>query len=237
MAQKMSSPAPAPAPAPASAPGAGGAPAPAGGGMSRLLTIFIFVLAIFVLFDPTLREALGTWVGYVLYPLVGFGGAYPVLTLVITGVFMAALTIVIRHFFTDYVAQAESQKIVSAFNKELRQARIDNNTFKLKKLLEMQPKILQKSMAQSTTQLKLMPVTMIIIIPIFAWVSVFINAEPSTLFAVPWAYNADLNAMYIFPAWVLLYSLISIPVGQVVGRGLRYFSFKKRLDALAAAGK
>jgi uncharacterized membrane protein (DUF106 family) len=231
MAQKVS----APAPAPSAAPAAGGQPQ--GGGMSRLLTIFIFVFALFVLFDPTLREALGNLVGYVLYPLVGFGGAYPVLTLVITGVFMAVLTIVVRHFFTDYVAQAESQKIVSAFNKELKQARKDNNTFKLKKLLEMQPKILQKSMAQSSTQLKLMPVTMIIIIPIFAWVSVFINSEPSTLFAVPWSYQADLNAIYVFPAWVLLYSLISIPVGQVVGRGLRYFSFKQRLDELAAMGK
>ncbi len=230
MAEKLAAPAPAPSPL-------GGAPAAKSGGTSRLITIFIFVLAIFVLFDPTLRDALGKIVGYGLNPLVGFNGAYPVLTLVITGVFMAVLTIVVRHFFTDYVAQAESQKIVGAFNKELRQARKDNNTFKLKKLLEMQPKILQKSMAQSTTQLKLMPVTMIIIIPIFAWISVFINASPSTLFAVPWAFNADLNASYLFPTWVLLYSLISIPAGQVVARGLRYFSFKKRLDALAAAGK
>jgi len=49
--------------------------------MSRFATIFALVLAMFVLFDPTLRSALGSLVGYGLEPLIGFGGKYPVFTL------------------------------------------------------------------------------------------------------------------------------------------------------------
>jgi uncharacterized membrane protein (DUF106 family) len=207
-----------------------------GGGMSRFFTIFMFILAVFVMFDPVLRDALGNIVGMGLGPVIGFGGNYPTLTLILAGIVMTGLTIVVRHFFTDYVQQAESQKIVGAFNKELRKARLDNNTFKTKKLMEQQPKIMEKSMKMTGSQLKLMPVTLLIVIPIFAWVAFFMNQVTSPLIAVPWSYNVDLNilAMGFFPNWVLLYSLISIPFGQILSRLLRYYDFKKRLNVLAA---
>ncbi|MCX6651172.1 MAG: EMC3/TMCO1 family protein [Methanomassiliicoccales archaeon] len=204
---------------------------------SRMLLIFVFILALFVMFDTSLRAALGGIVGFALEPLWGFGGSIPVVSLFITGAFMTFLSITVRHFFTDYVKQAESQKAIGAFNKEMKQARLDNNTYKLKKMMEQQPKIMQASMAQTTTQLKLMPVTMLIIIPIFAWLAVFVGDLDSTLITVPWSNVADLNASYLFPSWILLYSLISVPFGQLLSRGLRYFTFKKRLNELKAAGK
>jgi uncharacterized membrane protein (DUF106 family) len=203
--------------------------------MSRFFTIFMFILAVFVLFDPVLRQALGDIVGLGLGPIIGFGGNYPTLTLILAGMTMTGLTIVVRHFFTDYVQQAESQKIVGAFNKELRMARLENNTFKTKKLMEQQPKIMERSMKMTGSQLKLMPITMLIVVPIFAWVAVFMYQITSPLIAVPWAYGVDLNnASYLFPNWVLLYSLISIPFGQILSRLLRYYDFKKRLNVLAA---
>jgi uncharacterized membrane protein (DUF106 family) len=197
----------------------------------------MFVLAIFILFDPTLRSGLGTIVGYGLEPVVGFGGRYPVVTLFATGMIMTGLTIVIRHFFVDYVEQVKSQKIVAAFNKELRKARMENNTFKTKKLMEQQTKVLKKSMDVTSSQLKLMPITLIIVIPIFAWLSVFMSKVVSTAFSVPWAFNADLNVAVVLPGWILLYSVISLPFGQFLMRTLRYFSFRKRLDQLKAEGK
>jgi len=205
--------------------------------MPRIMTIFMFVIAVFILFEPNLRNGLGAIVGYGLEPLIGFGGQYPIITLFATGMIMTGLTIVIRHFFVDYVEQIRNQKIVSAFNKELRQARLENNTFKTKKLTEQQDKILKKSMDVTSSQLKLMPITLIVVIPIFAWLSVFMSKIVSGAFSVPWAFNADLNAVIMLPAWILLYSLISVPFGQFLMRTLRYFSFRKRLDQLKAEGK
>ncbi len=204
--------------------------------MSQFITIFIFVFAMFVLFDQSLRTFLGTAVGYVLEPLVGLNGTMPVVTLFLTGIIMTALSVVLRHFFTDYVGQAESQKIVSAFNKELQKARVENNKYKIKKLTEEQPKILKKSMDMSTSQMKLMPVTMLAIIPIFAWLSVWIGGlDPATAVVnVPWASNVSLVASNLLPNWVLLYSLISIPFGQILSRTLRYFEFRKRLKQVEA---
>jgi len=203
---------------------------------SRMLMIFVFVMAIFVMFDQNLRTSLGELVGLGLTPLWGFDGTMPVVTLFLTGAFMTFLSIVVRHFFTDYVKQAESQRIMSAFNKEMRQARLENNTYKLKKLMEMQPKVMEESMKQTTTQMKLMPVTMLIIIPIFAWLAVFVGNLESAVITVPWSNFDDLKETYVLPAWVLLYSLISVPFGQLLSRGLRYYSFKKRLNDLKAEG-
>jgi uncharacterized membrane protein (DUF106 family) len=204
---------------------------------SRMLLIFVFIMAIFVMFDNNLRTALGKIVGYGLEPIWGFDGSFPVVSLFITGAFMTTLSIVVRHFFTDYVKQARSQKIMSAFNKEMQAARKENNTYKLKKMLELQPKMMEESMKQTTTQMKLMPVTMLIIIPIFAWLAVFVGNLESAVITVPWSNFADLKETYVLPAWVLLYSLISVPFGQLLSRGLRYYSFKKRLNELKAEGQ
>jgi uncharacterized membrane protein (DUF106 family) len=202
-----------------------------------MLLIFVFIMAIFVMFDNNLRTTLGKFVGYGLEPLWGFDGSFPVVSLFITGAFMTSLSIVVRHFFTDYVKQTKSQKIMSAFNKEMQAARKENNTYKLKKILELQPKMMEESMKQTTTQMKLMPVTMLIIIPIFAWLAVFVGNLESAAIVVPWSNFVDLNGTYVLPAWVLLYSLISIPFGQLLSRGLRYYSFKKRLNELKSEGQ
>ena len=212
-------------------------PQPKPAGMSTFLTIFVFGLAMIVLFDNQLRMALGDAVGFVFQPVVGMNYQYPILTLVMTGMVMTGLTIAIRHFMTDYVAQAEGQKIVGAFNKELREARKGNNMYKMKKLLEMQPKILAKSMEQTKTQFKLMPISMLIVIPIFAWLAVFVGNLDTPYYAVPWSSLANFNEAYLFPQWILVYTLVTIPFGQVLARGLRWWSFNKRLEELKAQGK
>ncbi len=211
-----------------------------GASLSTFLTIFTFLLVLILLFDPPVTQALGKIVGTLFDPLIGFNETQPIVTLFLAGIIMTGLTIVLRHFFTDYVEQAESQKIVSAFNKELRQARVENNKYKIKKLTEQQMKIMQRSMDVSKNQMKLMPLTMLVVIPIFAWVAVFIgNAQTAgTAFVnLPWAMNVQLwtSNITLLPHWVLLYSLISIPFGQILMRTLRYFEFKNRLKELEAA--
>jgi len=84
-----------------------------------------------------------------------------------------------------------------------------------------------------------MPISMLIVIPIFAWLAVFVNALPSVYYAVPWSDAANLAQanLTLFPQWILVYTLITIPFGQVLARGLRWYSFKKRLEELKAQGK
>jgi len=200
---------------------------------NQMIVLFAFMIAMLVMFDNDLRQGLGKIVGVPLTPLVGFDGQLPILTLMFTGLLMSFFSITVRHFFVDWVGQARTARITSAFQKELRQARLNNNTYKLKKLNELQPQIMSQSLKSSQTQLKLMPVTMLVVIPIFAWLANFVYLDlESTVFSVPWALNASMRNSNILPNWILLYSLMTLPFGQVLTRILKYFSFSKRLKAI-----
>ncbi|HIH01569.1 TPA: DUF106 domain-containing protein [Thermoplasmata archaeon] len=217
--------------------GPGGAAPPRPEFGNQLIMLMAFMVALIVLFDNNLRQALGRIVGVALMPLVGFGGEYPVLTLVCTGLIMTFFSVTVRHLFIDWVAMARNQRIMSAFQKELREARTSNNKFKLKKLTEMQPQMTAQSLKATQMQLKLMPMTMIVIIPIFAWLANFVYLDlSSTIFSVPWEFNADMKNSNVLPNWILLYSLVTIPFGQVLQRSLKYFSFTRRLHMLEHGG-
>ena len=215
------------------APSAGGARPPAPDMGNQLVVMMALIVAMFVMFDNNLRLALGRAVGVGLDPLVGFSGREPVLTLLFTGLLMSFFSIAVRHFFVDWVSMARNQRMSSAFQKELREARTSNNTYKLKKLTELQPQIMAQTFKASGTQMKLMPVTMLVVIPIFAWLATFIyttvSSTTSTSISVPWALDVDMKASNILPNWVLLYSLLTLPFSQVLTRTLKYFSFSKRL--------
>lgn len=202
------------------------------------MLLFALMISMLVLFDQNLRQSLGEIVGVGLGPVVGFGGDRPILTLLLTGLLMSFFSIIVRHFFMDWIEQARSARIMSAFQKELREARTSNNTFKLKKLTELQPQMMSQSLKTTQTQFKLMPFTMIVVVPIFAWLANFVYIDvASTTFSVPWAFNVDMKGSNVLPNWVLLYSLLTLPFGQVVTRVLKYYTFGKRLRTLEKEGE
>ena len=106
--------------------------------------------------------------------------------------------------------------------------------------MDMQPMVMQKSMESSNQMMKSMPFTMLIVVPIFLWVRYFVDVTlgdaGTQIISVPWAMNAiNLTDVYWFlPAWILIYSLISIPLGQIIMRIVRAFQFKRHLAKLEA---
>lgn len=181
------------------------------------------------------REQVGHYLNYV-FQYIDFGGKYPVMTLMIAGLLMTTLSSVIRSLMTDPLKMAKTQHVQKEFNLEMRKARVENNLFKLKKLTEQQPKMMAASMSSSQDQMKIMPVTMIIVIPIYAWVWYFIGAGAiDTVINVPWA-DVNLLQSYVLPAWILIYTLISVPIGQLVNKIIRFFLLKRRIDELEGEG-
>ena len=166
------------------------------------------------------------------------------LTLVIMMIVMSVSTI-IRSVMSDPIEMAKSQQIQSDFNKEFRQARIENNLFKMKKLQEQQPQMMAMSMEASTKQMKVMPITMLFIIPVYAWVwfflqtgegAVYFNTEEMialTHVALPWG-TVDLNTLLIgfFPVWIVIYTMVSLPIGQIENRLIRFIFLRRHLAEL-----
>jgi len=205
---------------------------------SQLMWMMISLAIVFALFIEGVRTAIGKALNVVFEPLIGFNGNYIVLTLIITGMLMIGLSTIVRTLLTDTMAQAKNQREMSAFNAELRQARIENNLYKIKKLTEQQKVMMSKSMDSSMKMMKTMPITMMIVIPMFSWVWYFLDglSPDQVLAAVPWSSAVDLtNQMWILPVWMLMYMLVTIPFGQLLGRLIRWIKFKKRLAEIEGA--
>ncbi len=205
--------------------GTGGQPPKKGGNLMTFVTI---ALVFFVMFNEGLRSALGHYVGILLNPIIGFDGKWPVLTILIAGTLMVLLTTLIRHFTTDWLEQAKFQSYMRAFNKELMTARKDNNTYKMKKLQDRQADVLRKQQEVQMKTMKMMPFTMIIVIPLFAWLFEFLTDLGYWWYSAPWNPTVDMFGTTIFPHWVLLYMALSIPLGALVQKAMKYASWKER---------
>jgi len=224
---------------------------------SPVTTVLLFVsfgLVILILFNPGLRVVLGQYAGYVLQPALGFGGAYPLLTILLASVLLVVSTTAIRHFLIDWVNMARVQEAMRSFQKEFAAARKENNTYKLKKLTDAQPQIMEMQAEMSTEQMKPMAFTMLLVIPIFAWLAGLFAAATATAGAglfvatghhvihVPWdrAWDLTLNTdppehhfylLGFLPRWIVLYSLFGIPLGQIAQRALKLWEYRSRTIA------
>lgn len=204
-------------------------PAMPKGTMIGMMLTMVIMMVVMMFRDP-IGKGLN-----VVFKAIDLGGQHPVWTLVTAGLIMITLSTIIRTYMTDFVKQARSQKIQSDFNKEMRQARQENNLYKLKKLQEEQPKIMAMSMESSTQMMKVMPLTMVVVIPIYAWVWFFIgNTVPEELLTVtmPWGVAHLNESIWVLPIWIVVYTMISLPIGQLENRLIRYLLLNKRLMEL-----
>ncbi len=206
------------------------------------MLLMMVVMMVVMMFRAPLGEALD-----VVFKHIAFDGQYPVLTLIIAGLIMITISTVVRSLMSNPLQMARNQQIQSDFNKEFRQARIENNLFKMKKLQEMQPQIMAMSMEASTQQMKVMPITMVFIMPMYAWVWYFLlvgdfqgvtgqyfSADNIPVVDLPWSEGFDLNTILLrfFPAWIIIYTMVSLPIGQIENRLIRFIFFKKKLKEL-----
>lgn len=220
--------------------------------MSSKTMIGMFLVLIIMMVVMQFRSQIGGALD-VVFHYIAFDGKYPVLTLIIAGLIMITISTIVRSLMSDPIEMARNQQIQSDFNKEFRQARMENNLFKMKKLQEMQPQIMAMSMQASTQQMKVMPVTMIFLLPMYAWVWYFINPADGALPGgnyfggvdslsgmehalanIPWAPDFNLNTMLVgfFPVWIIIYTMVSMPIGQIENRFIRYYFLKKHLRKL-----
>ena len=197
------------------------------------MMIGLGAMLLIMIYNEPVGGLMNTFMG----PVFGFSGKYVVPTLMLTGMLMIGLSTILRTLMTDTIKQTKSQKEMSAFNQELRKARMENNLYKIKKLTEQQSAMMSKSMESSMTMMKTLPLTMIIIMPMFAWINYYIgNIAIETIIAVPWADTVYLTGehskLWFLPIWVMVYMLVTIPFAQILGRLIRWFKFKKRLQQI-----
>ncbi len=59
----------------------------------------ILMLVMFIIIIPEVRDAFAIGVGFVFTPLLGFGGRFPILTMIFAGLFLTIINMYARHYF------------------------------------------------------------------------------------------------------------------------------------------
>ncbi|MDI6856412.1 MAG: EMC3/TMCO1 family protein [Candidatus Thermoplasmatota archaeon] len=197
----------------------------------RFIAIFSFLLALFMIFDASLREASCKGVDY-LFQTISFQSK-PLLTIFIVAVLLIFITTVIRHFLVDWLKLAKQQKIMAAFQKELRDAQLSKNFYKLKKLTELQAEIMKEQSGVMLANFKPMGIIMVIVIPVFAWLYKFVDSLPTKEINIIGNFQISLidkgPLFHFFPWWLIIYFFMSIPFGSIFQKGLRVISYRNKL--------
>ena len=209
-------------------------PTPSKGSFTRFMMIFLFLLAILALFDPSMAEGFGTAAGYALDPVIGFGGKFPVLTVLLAGALTTTVSSVLRDHYTDWVKMVKYQKINGAWQKEYREAMRKGNRSQMDKMQKIRQGFMKDQMDIQLSSMKPLAWTFFLFIVLFAWLNVFVNEtlaiQGGQYFAVPWASNVFVNYVpFLFPSWIIIYSLLAIPIGQILTRVLKYVRFRRKL--------
>jgi uncharacterized membrane protein (DUF106 family) len=193
---------------------------PAMGGM--LLTMLFMM---YIIMNEDLRNGMGAIAGSILEPRISFDYQYPAVTFLLAGVTMISLTTIIRHVLIDWEVMAETQSKMNAYNKEMSKARKSGNEARMRKLMAMQPQVMVLQSEMMSNQMRPMMFTMVIAIPIIMWLRIFVEGMGHPVLSLPWEGNYNLNDdLWFLPHWILVYSALSLPFGQILMRVLKMAS-------------
>ncbi len=205
---------------------------------SMFFSMIIMMGMLLAFLNPSIRNGTVSAMNTVLSPSIGFGGSLPVITIMIAELIVVIVGTTLRIIFTDFVEQARVQGIMGALRVEQRAAFKERDQDRIKKLNQQQNKYLVENTQLMNKQMRILPITLVIIFPLFTWLSVFLFRLPYPVFTVPWAAKVYFTKNFlIFPTWVFLYAVLGIPFTQIYQRLLRYFILKKRLEKLMSTGQ
>lgn len=195
-------------------------------GSQLLMLMLLMFVMIFIFGDPNIRSMIALSLNSVFYPIIGFGGNYPLLTVLLAGLLVVFLSSFFTNLFTDWKAMGKAQDASRAFQKEINKARREGNTNRVKKLMKMQPQIMKMTTESSSKMMKPMLFLFIFIAPIFIWIIHFLGNLEYYFFTLPWATGVSLfDKAILMSNWFLVYLLISMVVGQLIRQGLKWISW------------
>ena len=189
-----------------------------------MLPFLILFMVMIIIANPGIRMAIALGVDSIFYPIIGFNASYPILTIAIAGIIMITLSSIFTNMFMDWKSLARAQEVAKYYQEELRKARKNNDSERIKQLMKLQPKILQLQSQSSVGMSKQMIFVMIFIAPIFIWLIYFLQRVPYLYFTTPWADYVPFTgrSFVIISNWFLFYIIFSTVVGQVIRQVLKY---------------
>ena len=195
-------------------------------GSQLLMLMMLMFLMIFIFGNQSIANLIAVTLNSVFYPLIGFDGDYPILTIALAGIMVVFLSSFFQNLFTDWKKMGETQETSKAFQKELAAARKSGNTNRVNKLMKMQPKIMKMQTETQSNSMKPMMFLFVFIVPIFMWLRFFLGNLPYYYFTLPWADGISLfDKPILMQAWLWIYMIFSFVLGQIIRLGMKYITW------------
>jgi uncharacterized membrane protein (DUF106 family) len=221
---------------------------------STFILTFLFLMGLLMIFDSNLRiQVAGSVFGIALWPLLGFSGQFPLLTMCLAAVLEMLATAVAYNWATDWVKAAKVQKWSSAFRKVQMAAMRSGRKDRIEALQPHQQKLTQLSSDVSLAQLKGMAVTWFLVIAVYTWVYVFLDGYCSAPIqaglsgcksvvhtgsqvnvVISGAPVGLVHSYWIIPLWFVLFTFYTVPFSLLFRRILKHLTLRRYAEELAA---
>ncbi len=200
----------------------------------QMVYMLISLAMLFIIFNTTIRNALGSAMSVVFMPIIGFNYALPWMTITLMGVFIGLVTSVPRYFFTDWLKMGRVQNRMSAFNKVYSASMRSGQKDKMQKLSKMRMEMTMEQSQLSMNTMKPLMVLTIFTLLFYVWLYYFLSLVPYQIISFPWDFNINIinDKLWLFPYWFLGYFLASLPVGYFATMIIKYFDFKYKIREL-----
>src|SRR5271157_3212358 len=167
-----------------------------------------------------------------LYWLIGFNSDYLLLTMALAGAIEMLITSVAYNYTTNWVKAAKVQKWSAAFRKVQMEAIRSGKKDRIAALKPQQEKLTRLSGEVSIAQFKGMAITYFLLILIYSWVYLVIEAANPVQRTVALGtgssvvLTSNIGGLPI-PIWFVIFSLYTVPFSLVFRRLLKHLWLRK----------
>jgi uncharacterized membrane protein (DUF106 family) len=173
-----------------------------------------------IILIPDLRNIIGKLVGELLNPLLSILPLHIIIFILaaITGLYAS----LIQKYTMDWELTRRIQEKMKTIQKEMRQAQLNNNAAKMKKLQTQQGEMMEDQMVMMKQQFKPMLYISILSIPLFFWVYLAISQSPNSSIIFPFWGEHKLTdkVFWEIQYWLFWYFICSMPVSQITRKVL-----------------
>lgn len=197
----------------------------------QMIYMMISLVSIFIITNNTMRSIIGSGLGVVLFPLVGFNFQLPLITIILVGVIIGFLTSIPRYFFTDWIKMGKIQNRMRAFNKIMQEAYRSNQKDKIQKLQKMRMEMSMEQTQLSMNTMKPLMAFTIITLFLIAWLYYFLDELAYQVIAFPWDFEINVATahLWIMPYWIVVYFFAIMVFGYIVTMFIKYFDFTYKI--------
>jgi uncharacterized membrane protein (DUF106 family) len=219
--------------------------------ISTFIYVFLGMLGLLMIIDTAARNgvagffgvgpggpALGLPANGPLYYAIGFSSNHILATMAIAGAIEMLITALAYNYTTDWIKAAKVQKWGSVFRKVQMEAIKSGKKDRIAALKPHQERLTRLSSEVSIAQFKGMAITWFLLILIYTWIGLVIEAATVAQQTVSLGGTTinlyTFKVFGYFPLWFFIFSLYTVPLSLVFRRILKNYWLRRHMERAPA---